>query len=88
MDNNKNEITVTIKLYAGIDKDISVSSYDPGKGIVLSVKKGTRLKKILKNIGISKPGSNIYFVNGKKIGLWKKFKSSEEIACLKPAAGG
>jgi hypothetical protein len=29
-----------------------------------------------------------YFINGERVGLWRKLEDGDDISCLKPAAGG
>ncbi len=84
----KKKITVTIKLYSGIAKELEIKNFDPAKGLTLSVSRGTRLKKILKNLGISNLSRLAYFRGGERIGLWSKVKDGDEISCLKPSGGG
>lgn len=82
------EITVTLKLYSGIHREISLPSYNPSKGIAFNVKPGTRLKKILKTAGFSKKNSYVYFSEGARISIWGKLKYPCEISCLKQSGGG
>ena len=51
---SQKEISVTIKLYSGIHKELTISDYDLSKGITLKVKKGARLKKVFKANGYGK----------------------------------
>ncbi len=81
-------ITVTLKLYSGIHREINLEDYDPEKGILLSVKSGTGLRKILKMAGIRKTGSYIYFSEGERISVWNRIRYSREISCLKHSGGG
>jgi hypothetical protein len=83
-----NKIEVTFKFFSGIHKEISLPSYDPAEGLKVTLKKGTRLKKALKEMGLQNLSSNAYFSGGERIGLWKKLKDGEEISCLKPSGGG
>ena len=84
----KNEITVTLKFFSGMHRELSLKHYDPGKGITLTVKEGTRLKKALKDLGIRGLSSNAYFRSGERIGLWTKLRSGDEVSCLRPTGGG
>ncbi|HNR88826.1 MAG TPA: hypothetical protein PKM65_10845 [Spirochaetota bacterium] len=83
-----NLLSVTVKLYSGIDKDLALTGYDPATGIGLTVARGTRLRRILKSLGMKKMSGNAYFINGARVGLWKSIREECEIACLKPSAGG
>jgi len=84
----KNEIKITIKFFSGLDKDLSLENYDSGKGIVLNVKEGTRLRRILKKFGLKKMSQYSYFLNTLNIGVWKKLSDGDEVSCLKRAGGG
>ena len=84
----KNNITISIKLYAGLDRDLDIDDYNRHEGITLKVPKGTRLKKAMKLIGLSDRYAVAYFINGERIGLRRKLEDRDEIVCLKPAAGG
>jgi hypothetical protein len=84
----KKIITVKTKLFAGLDKDVDVEVYDRHKGITLNVPEGTRLKKVLKMIGLPDRYSLVYFIHGERVGLWKKLENGYEIAGLRPTAGG
>jgi hypothetical protein len=81
-------IAVTLKLYSGIHREINLHDYDPEKGIILNVKQGTGLRKILKMAGINKTGNYIYFSEGERISVWSRIRYSREISCLKHAGGG
>lgn len=81
-------ITIVLKLYSGIHNEISLSTYDPAKGVVFNVKPGTRLVEILKTAGFRKKNNYIYFSEGERISVREKLKHSCEIACLKQSGGG
>ncbi len=84
----KQDITVTVKFFSGIHRELSLEGYDPGLGLSLSVKEGTRLKSVLKGLKLQKLSSNAYFRNGERIGLWTKLRPNDEISCLRPSGGG
>ncbi len=84
----RQKINITIKLFSGIEKETTLKNYDPGKGIILEFSSKVRLKKILKDLGLSNLSSNAYFRNGERIGLWSKLNDGDEISCLKPSGGG
>ena len=86
--NDSKTITVTIKLFSGLNKEIQTEGYDPGKGMSLSIKKGSRLKGVLKGIGLKNLSSNAYFRSGERIGLWTKLRDGDEVSCLRPSGGG
>ncbi len=81
-------IIVTLKLFSGIDKQLSQGTYDPEKGIRLELPRGTRLKKALKIIGLTGLSSNIYYKNGARISTWNKLTDGDEVSCLKASGGG
>jgi hypothetical protein len=82
------EITITVKLYSGIDRELSLASYDPDGGLVFTVKRGTRLGRLLKNLGLKKLSSYAIYCQGDRVGRWKRLSDGEEISCLRPAGGG
>ncbi len=68
----KNVLTVKIRLFSGLDKDVDVDAYDREEGITLNVPKGTRLKKVVKMIGLSDRYALVYFIHGERIRLRPK----------------
>ncbi len=85
---NGNKITVTVKLYSGLDRELSFHNYNRERGIPVEIASGTRLRKILKSLGMKRIAYNAYFLNGDRIGIWKKIEEDSEISCMKPAGGG
>lgn len=81
-------ITITIKLYAGLDVDAGVAGYDPATGVSFQVRQGVRLKHAVKQLGLPDRRCLTYFINGSRVGLWRKLKDGDEISCLRPLAGG
>jgi hypothetical protein len=85
----KNEqITIHLKLFSGLHKEVDLPAYDTQKGMVLEVKKGTRLRTLLKSVGMKNASSNVYFRRGERIGLWTKLADGDEVQCFKPSGGG
>ena len=41
----KESITVKVKLFSGLDRQVLIDNYDPDKGIDLQIKKGARLNR-------------------------------------------
>jgi len=82
------EISVTVKLYAGLEKDSGIEEYDPARGIRLAFPGGTRLKEVIRRLQLKDSRRLIYFINGKRVGMWRKLRSGDEISCLRPLAGG
>ena len=88
MTNMQNTLTVKVRLFAGTDKEANIGDYDRNEGLTLKVLKGTRLKKVVKMIGLSKQYTLVFFINGERVGLWKKLEEGDEITILRPTAGG
>ncbi len=86
--NMAEQISITIKFFSGIDKDLKLEGYDPARGLSVPIKKGTRLRRVLGNMGVQKPSSIVYFRNGERIGLWTKLRDGDEVSCLRPSGGG
>lgn len=84
----RKEITITLKLFAGLEKGLNIKITDPRQGTRMNVTEGARLKKLLRSIGMKDISSNAYFCGGKRIGLWKKLRDGDEITCLRPSGGG
>ena len=82
------EITVTIKLYGGLDKQARIEGYDPETGIELKIKKETKLKKVLKGLGLNRSGPVVLFINGKKAGPDRKLIDKDIVYCMMPISGG
>ena len=84
----RNTLTIKVRLFSGLDKVVDVEGYDRNEGITLYVPEGTRLKKVVKMIGLADQYALVYFIRGERVGLWKKLMADDEIVCLRPAAGG
>ncbi len=82
------QILITIKFYSGIEKEIKITDYDMGKGVVYPVKPGIRLRRILKNAGLKKLSRFCYFSGGERISVWKKLNETSEVSCLRISGGG
>jgi len=81
-------IQIKVKLYGGLDSQARISSYDPENGIDLDIKENTRIKKVLKHIGLKQQLSIVCFVNGEKGGFNHRLKQGDVIFFMKPATGG
>lgn len=81
-------ITIHLKLFSGLHREVNLTEYDTHKGIFLTAKKGTRLRTLLKSIGMKNTSSNSYFREGARIGLWSKLRDGDEVQCFKPSGGG
>lgn len=82
------QIQITVKFYSGIDKELGIDNYDMGNGVIVNVKPGIRLRRILKRNGLKKLSRFCYFSNGSRISSWKKFYESAEVSCLRISGGG
>jgi len=81
-------IQIKVKLYGRLDSQARISSYDPENGIDLTIKEDTRIKKVLKRIGLKRQFSLVCFVNGEKEGFNHRLKQGDVIFFMKPATGG
>ena len=88
MINPKQTISIKVRLFAGLDQDAGLSDYDRQQGLDLDIPRGTRLKKVVKMIGLPDRHSLAFFINGERVGLRRKLEDGDDISCLKPAAGG
>ena len=88
MRNSKQTITIKIRLFAGLDQDADLKDYDREAGLNLNIPRGTRLKKVVKLIGLPNRHLLAYFINGEQVELGRKLEDGDDISCLKPAAGG
>jgi hypothetical protein len=84
----KPTITIRVKLLSGLDKDLGLDDYDPDAGLILNVPNGTRIHKITRMLHLPDRHVLAYFVEGERAGLWRKLKNAQELACLRPSAGG
>jgi hypothetical protein len=87
-ENMGKDISIRIKFFSGIDKELKLENYNPAEGIAMNVPSGKRLKWALKTVGMTSFSSNIYFRSGVRISTWSKLKDGDEITCLKAAGGG
>ena len=88
MADSKQMITIKVRLFTGLEQDAGLNNYDRQAGLDLNVPGGTRLKKVIKMIGLPDRHMLAYFIDGEQVGLRKKLEDGDEITCLKPAAGG
>ncbi len=83
-----NTITVRIKFFSGIDKELKLENYNPAEGLSMSIPSGKRLKWALRNAGMTNFSGYAYFRSGERISTWSKLKDGDEVSCLRPAGGG
>ena len=88
MPDPKHTITIKVRLFAGLDQGADLKNYDHHEGLNLNIPKGTRLKKVVKMLGLPEGHLLAYFINGERVGLWRKLEDGDDISCLKPVAGG
>jgi hypothetical protein len=81
-------IRISLKLFSGIPQELKLADYDLSRGIELNVENGTRLKKVLKNLGLSKLSNCVFFCAGERIAPGYKLQDGDEINCVRPAGGG
>ena len=84
----RENITINVKLYSGLDRQANISHYDPDSGFDLEITKGARLKKVFKLMGLSAHESCVGFINGKKAGLSEKLNPGDAVYLMKPVSGG
>jgi molybdopterin converting factor small subunit len=84
----RENITVKVKLYSGLDRQAKIGHYDPDSGIDLQIANGARLKKVMKILGLSTHESTVGFINGKKAGLSEKVNNGDAVYFMKPVSGG
>ncbi len=84
----KENITVKVKLYSGLDRQVKINHYDPDSGIDLQIVKGARLKKVFKILGLSTYESTVGLINGQKAGLNEKLKHGDVVFFMRPVSGG
>ncbi|HPS58526.1 MAG TPA: hypothetical protein PK514_10520 [Spirochaetota bacterium] len=82
------EINITLKLYSGIEKELKIHDYNPESGIIVTIKKGTSLRKILRKTGFKKLSRYVFFCCGHNVSVWKRFYQQAEVSCLKISGGG
>jgi hypothetical protein len=81
-------IRVNVKLFSGLDTIAGVPGPHPREGIPMHVPRGTRIRNLVKMLGLPDRHALAYFVNGERVGLGEKLRDGQEVACLKPSAGG
>jgi len=84
----KKNITITIKLFGGLDADVGIEVYDPDVGIDVRAPNKMRLGKAIKKIGLSKTDSISLFINGNPANPREKLNDGDVIFCMRPLAGG
>jgi hypothetical protein len=84
----KKNITITIKLFGGLDRDAGLEGYDPDSGINVCVPDRIKLGRVIKKIGLPRTGAMAFFVNGDPVGAREKLNHGDIVFCMRPLAGG
>jgi hypothetical protein len=82
------DISVRIKFFSGIDKELKLKNYSPADGITMTVPPGKRLRWALKAVGMKKLSRYAYFREGGRVSPWAALMDGDEITCLRLAGGG
>jgi predicted metalloprotease with PDZ domain len=82
------EISINIKFFSGIDKELKLKDYNPSEGVNITVSGRKRLRGVLKSMGADASAGYACFREGERISRWAKLRDGDEITCLKPAGGG
>lgn len=88
MTDPKHTITIKVRLFAGLDQHVNLKTFDRHEGLNLNIPRGTRLKKVVKMLELPDRHLLAYFINGERVGLWRKLEDGDDVSCLKPVAGG
>ena len=70
------KITIKVKLYGGLDRRAGIEPYDPEAGIELQVGKNTKIRRVLRSLGLGRHETMVFFVNGRKAGPSQSRKNS------------
>jgi hypothetical protein len=84
----RRRIRVCVKLFTGLHREVGLEDYDPKVGIEMEIRTGTRIRTVSKRLGLPTDGRVAFFVAGEKAGPWRKLREGDEVACMKPSAGG
>jgi hypothetical protein len=84
----KIKIKVHLKLFSGIERELGIENYNRTEGFPVEVNSGTRLRSVLKKTGMKDISSNVFFIEGERVSVWRKLKDGDIISCLKPSGGG
>jgi hypothetical protein len=77
-----------VKLFTGLHREAGLDPYDPEAGIEMEMRKGSRVRSLAKRLGLPGGGLVAFFVGGERVGPWHRLKDGDEVACMKPSAGG
>lgn len=82
------EISINIKFYSGLDREIGLTGYNPYKGIDLKVPARSKLKQALKQLGYKHRSYHAIFCNTERSNLRYKLEEGDQISIIIPTAGG
>lgn len=85
---SRTRIHVRVKLFTGLDKDVGLKDYDLQVGIQMQIPESARIRTVARRLGLPGGGRVAFFVQGKRAGPWHKLRDGDEVACMKPSAGG
>lgn len=84
----KENISISIKLFSGIHKMVTLDNVDTAGGVCLKMERGKRLKHALKKIGLKNRKELVFFRNNIRINNRTKLEDGDVISCLKVSGGG
>jgi hypothetical protein len=84
----RTRIRIRVKLFTGLHREVGLNDYDPEAGIEMEIRKGARIRTVAKRLGLPGGGRVAFFVGGERAGPWHKLRDGDEVACMKPSAGG
>jgi len=72
-------IRIRVKLFTGLHKEV---------GIEMDVPTGARIRTVAKRLGLPTGDQVAFFVAGERAGRWHNLRDGDELAFMKPSAGG
>ena len=84
----KEQLTVTVKVFGGLEMSSPLQGFDPIKGFLLEIPKGSRLKKVAGKLGIKLQTHTMILVNGVRAGQRQKLEDGDVIVFYRPVSGG
>jgi len=82
------KISVRVKFFSGIEKEIQLRDYNPKIGVIMTVSPRKRLRYLVKSAGLNTSYPYIFIRDGRRITKWARLRDGDEISCLKPSGGG
>jgi len=84
----KEQLTVTVKIFGGLEMGSPLQGLDPMKGFPLELPKGSRLKKLAGILGVELQTHTMILVNGVRVGQRQKLEAGDVIVFYRPVSGG